>query len=96
MRHWEVGGSTDTVWLLEMWLPPEVELGAASELPPQPWIPLLGRLDKRVRSVPCAASERELECGPTVSMSGSEPGAIYLAGLFPHACLSQRVLVPDD
>ena len=96
IRHWEVGGSTDAVWRLEVWLPPGVELGAAPELGPQPWIPLLGRLDKRERSVPCAAPSGESGSGPQVLRAPSEPGAISSAGLFPHDRLAQRVLVPDD
>ena len=96
VRHWEVGGSTDAVWSLEVWLPPGVALGAAPVLGPQPWIPLLGRLDKRERSVPCAAPGKESRGGPRVLPSPSQSGVVSSAGLFPHDRLSQRVLVPDD
>ena len=80
MQHWEVGGSTDAVWWLAVWLLPGVKLGE----------------DKWVRSVPCAAPDGKPECGAQVLRSRSEPGAVSSAGLFPYDRLSQRVLVPND
>jgi hypothetical protein len=99
MQHWEAGGSTDAAWRLEVWLPPGVALGPAPARAPQPWIPLLGRLDKQVRSAPCAAPVGEIGSSPEVLWTRSGDRAVQAVspgGLFPHDRLSERVLVPDD
>ena len=51
VSHRHVGGSTDAVWSLVLWLPPGWVPLPLVPVPVQPWVPVLARVNRRNRSI---------------------------------------------
>ena len=95
VSHRHVGGSTDAVWSLVLWLPPGWVPLPLVPVPVQPWVPVLARVNRRNRAVPSPCPSSSADPVPRVVKHLSMHDVVLSTGLFPHNLFSRRVLVED-